>query len=329
MKQFLLISLILLIPGGILAENQAAPKDPVPEGFQLIEGDILVPVDREGKGIYATNLWPNGVIPYVFDANVTAANQATTLNAMASWEAVANIDFVPRNSEINYVHIQDNTMNNSMIGMVGGMQIINIFNWNLQFVIAHELAHTLGMWHEQSRPDRDSYVSIEFDRIVDGEEHNFDMHPSEDIHGPYDFDSVMHYSQCAFSCCNVTVDPCCSAPCSCDSDLANCRTITVLPPHAAEWQDAIGQTDHLSKIDKATAGFMYPRPEWVFVDCEAEGVIENGTPDYPYQSLQDGIDAVSAGEILKIQPCIYDDTGVFDKAMTWDAPIGGVVIGGY
>lgn len=34
--------------------------------------------------------------------------------------------------------------------------------------IEHEFLHTLGFWHEQSRPDRDDYVTIMWDRILDG-----------------------------------------------------------------------------------------------------------------------------------------------------------------
>merc|ERR1719199_1644042 len=41
-------------------------------------------------------------------------------------------------------------------------------------IAEHEILHMLGMWHEQSRPDRDNSVTIHWDNIESGKSHNFD-----------------------------------------------------------------------------------------------------------------------------------------------------------
>jgi hypothetical protein len=47
-----------------------------------------------------------------------------------------------------------------------------MFPWMTKKV-KHELAHALGFDHEQNRPDRDSYVKINFENIIDGQQRNF------------------------------------------------------------------------------------------------------------------------------------------------------------
>jgi hypothetical protein len=58
----------------------------------------------------------------------------------------------------------------------------------------------VGLWHEQSREDRDMFVRINWDRIQPGFEHNFNQHITDgDDIGPYDYGSIMHYPLNAFS----------------------------------------------------------------------------------------------------------------------------------
>ena len=66
--------------------------------------------------------------------------------------------------------------------------------------IMHEFMHALGLFHMQSRPDRDNYVQIHFDNIQDGKEHNFNKCEScltFDV--PYDAKSFMHYKYYYFA----------------------------------------------------------------------------------------------------------------------------------
>lgn len=82
--------------------------------------------------------------------------------------------------------------------MIGGRQVMKIYNWGWKFIIAHELGHALGLSHEQSRSDRDTFVRINTSNIIAGKEHNFDK-GSTTNYTSYDFVSIMHYGQYAFS----------------------------------------------------------------------------------------------------------------------------------
>mmetsp|Transcript_47950 Transcript_47950/g.104308 ORF Transcript_47950/g.104308 Transcript_47950/m.104308 type:complete len:502 (-) Transcript_47950:160-1665(-) len=65
--------------------------------------------------------------------------------------------------------------------------------------VIHELGHSLGMAHEQSRPDRDKYVKINYENVRPGQEHNFDIEPGAYTAVEYDYLSIMHYDGYAFS----------------------------------------------------------------------------------------------------------------------------------
>ncbi|MCB9683410.1 MAG: hypothetical protein H6735_00050 [Alphaproteobacteria bacterium] len=75
--------------------------------------------------------------------------------------------------------------------------------------IAHEIMHSLGVEHEQTRCDRNSHVTINAGNIDSCAAHNItDIHCSNhDDFGSYDFASIMHYSSTACSSTGqITID---------------------------------------------------------------------------------------------------------------------------
>ena len=306
-RLWLTLSLVLLAGLAAHAQDPGPPED-IPEGYRIIEGDIQVPLDFDAPGMpWATNFWPNGIVPFEFHPNVTAANRQAMLAAMAEWTAVANVTFRPRTSEAAHVFIQNSTANNSAVGQQGGRQVIYIVSWGSRFVMAHELAHALGFWHEQSRPDRDAYIIINWSRIQPGQEHNFNRHGDAGAYGPYDFDSVMHYGQFAFS-------------------RDGQPTITVRAPWGATWQSRIGQRGHLSTMDRMIMSFIYPRVNWRFVNISYQGT-QQGTFRQPYRFFGTGVANTPTGGTLWVQPGSYAAVGTYNWAMTLQAPLGGVTLG--
>ena len=102
----------------------------------------------------------------------------------------------------------------------------------------HETCHAAGLWHEQSREDRDRFVTIHWDNIQAGRGHNFDQHITDgDDIGPYDYDSLMHYGRRDFA-----VDP-------------TKDTITPTPDPTR----AIGQRNGLSAGDIIAINALYPQ----------------------------------------------------------------------
>jgi hypothetical protein len=312
---------LVLLPAGGLAQTSEGRKPSVPPGYKLIEGDIQVPKDftfsgPTPKAVYADNLWPNGVVPYEFDGNVSAAHQQAMLVAMAQWEAEANVTFTPKSwSDLYYIHIQHSDGNNSPVGRQLFSHDVNIFNWDT-FIMAHELGHTLGFWHEHTRADRGSYIQINTANIQPDYRDQFSIHNEASHYGPYDFDSLMHYGQCDFS-----IDCPAGYGCSCTH-----VSITVLPPYDTQWQTRIGQRGHLSDWDKLVMSFLYPYANWRFVDGSYSGS-EEGTFLRPYNTFGEGATDVPSGGTVWIQPGTYSAVGTYSKPMVLQAPLGGVVLG--
>ena len=199
-------------------------------------------LEDPGRGNTASNTWPDGIVPYAFNTNVSTTNQNRAIAAMDEIEGIAPVRFIERTDETSYIVFNDSNVNSSFVGIQGGAQPVNMVSWSFRFIIVHELMHALGIYHEQQRPDRDEYVSINFGNIQSGASGNFTVRSNAETVGPYDFASVMHYGQCAFSVCG-----------SCN---ASCRTITVLPPNEDQ-QSQIGQRDEMSEGDIATINALY------------------------------------------------------------------------
>jgi hypothetical protein len=225
------------------------------DGLAIFEGDIVLGTAEEVartsdmvrsemvSGVASAVLitgaqfrWPNCRVPFTIDAALP--NQARVTDAIAHWQANTGFRFVARTTETDFVTFRPGSGCSSSVGRRGGQQFVNLAPGCSTGSTIHEIGHVIGLWHEQSREDRDLFVRINFAKITPGMEHNFDQHITDgDDVGAYDYGSIMHYPRNAFSIDGTdTITP-----------------IGVVPPGTT-----IGQRTGLSPSDIAAANTLCP-----------------------------------------------------------------------
>jgi hypothetical protein len=163
---------------------------------------VLPGVLKQGAaGTLPLYRWPGNVLPYAIAGDVP--NTARITEAVDRWNRLnPAVRIVPRTTQTDYVLFRNGTDPNacsSSVGHRGGEQYINVVDGCDAGVLAHELGHALGLWHEQSRGDRNSYINIYWENIKAGRASQFDYYPYGQDLGGYDYDSLMHYDSFAFS----------------------------------------------------------------------------------------------------------------------------------
>ncbi|XP_052714744.1 uncharacterized protein LOC128188023 [Crassostrea angulata] len=177
-------------------------------GLNLFEGDI----QGYHRGNHHTlkaaitnhnGLWNTRVVPYQFDPLFRMEDRHIVLDAIADFHNKTCIKFIPRTTEKDFIIFKQVNGCSSHIGRQGGAQDVSLATDCLKKGTAiHELMHVLGFFHEQSRPDRDSWVRVIYFNIIPDKRNNFDKLSSWEVDTlriRYDYGSVMHYSKTAFS----------------------------------------------------------------------------------------------------------------------------------
>jgi hypothetical protein len=205
--------------GGDNNDDQPEISDEdLPKNGELFEGDIVMDnsirravlglndkrsaeeLATEGKAKH----WPGGIVPYVIDPSLKPLLRKRVAEAVEEFKKYTCIRYVPRSPEdIDYVTIKDGKGCSSSVGRQGGKQSIHLASGCQRIgTVIHEMMHALGIIHEQSRADRDDFVKVRFDHIKPKLASNFRKYAfgeTDDMDIPYNFFSVMHYSNYAFS----------------------------------------------------------------------------------------------------------------------------------
>ncbi|XP_030613591.1 low choriolytic enzyme isoform X3 [Archocentrus centrarchus] len=155
---------------------------------------------------------------------------------MENIEAGTCVRFVPRTHQRDYIDIQPKSGCWSYLGARGGRQTVSLqIPECIQVgVVSHEFMHTLGFVHEQSRFDRDNYVTIMWPNISRDRLRNFEKFKTDNLDLPYDYGSIMHFGKYAYS---QRGEP------------------TIIPKKNSNIQ--LGQTSLISHIDRLKINTLY------------------------------------------------------------------------
>ncbi len=190
----------------------------VKNGKAVFQGDIILervetidpqrPLPSYGVD-YAKYLWPKVgnqyQIPYVI---ASGSGDVTNLNSAITQfnNTFSNIQFVALTSQTDYVNFDFDPNNFSgeceaIVGRAGGEQTVGGSGSCTVATILHEMGHTVGLWHEQSRPDRNTYVLVNYGNLIKGSISNFNqIYDNAQTFGTlFDYASIMEYPAFSFS----------------------------------------------------------------------------------------------------------------------------------
>lgn len=248
------------VPGRVSAANLVLPGTTAPQhvpfvdvgGMAVMEGDILLGPTRQLGQRYGVRpgaggqvmgamvikndeyRWPGGVIPYELHPSLSG-NRQQVLEAIARMNET-ELELIPRRpTDADYVVFQEVGEGcNSHAGRIGGSQNINSDCYGSTGSVMHEIMHAAGFFHEQSRTDRDSFITIVWQEIDPTFRHAFERRDSVGRDsGAYDYGSLMHYGPRAFS---ISGNP------------------TIIPTNP---NVTIGQREGLSALDRAALTQLY------------------------------------------------------------------------
>ena len=200
--------------------NLSLPLPPYPKGMEVEDGEPSnsPPIQKAVRYTLSTR-WGK-TIEYMFKSdNVPISIRDSVTKYMKVWAAAANnkIQFKEITKDIGwnqflwcigckyFIRVREEYLaGNDGTSSVGNMPyaFLRLIKYPSQRTCLHELGHTLGLFHEHQRPDRDDYVTYYFNNVKSDQIGNFTKMPagSYNYYGStFDFESIMIYYSWAYA----------------------------------------------------------------------------------------------------------------------------------
>ncbi|XP_056463062.1 uncharacterized protein LOC130402992 [Gadus chalcogrammus] len=195
---------------GELLEKANRGRTLRPNGPVVVEGDIAIKTvsGRNADPCTAQGClwkkWTDGLvyIPYYIANQYSPREKAIIIRGLESFSAVSCIRFRPTiQNDVEWLNIESESGCYSWVGRQGGKQVVSLARQGCLYhgTVQHELLHVLGFNHEQTRSDRDKYIRVAWENIIDDQKYNFNKLNTLNQGTPYDYSSVMQYERYAFS----------------------------------------------------------------------------------------------------------------------------------
>lgn len=150
-------------------------------------------------------LFFKSIFEFLFTYFTASKQKSTLVKAIEEINLKTCLNLIPKTNQKDYLIFKNDPSGCwSSIGRIGGPQVVNLEDQCLKTVGTgiHEIFHSVGLYHEQNRIDRDDFVDIKTDNILSSKLVNFQK-TAENVYNTkgvlYDYGSVMHYSPYSFS----------------------------------------------------------------------------------------------------------------------------------
>lgn len=269
---------ILPLVGSMRPDGDASPVRTAATGVGTVGEAPEAGAGPPRELAYDGALWPaSGIVEYVFDPAISAADRAFVRKCMAEIEGVCGVSFVPETSPdpdhlhieyahyepyyVNYAYCNANYCTTHRWATPVQYRVLripgNAAQVHPKYRVCHSLIHHFGFIHEEQRVDRGAYVTINLANVTHSSTTVYfppcspcsvTTYPTDIIagstpSGPYDFLSIMHSSQYewSFVCGDVSLAPAATPT-------PSLRTI-ICNPGYTQYQDLMGNRTYMTLLD--------------------------------------------------------------------------------